>query len=154
MTDREVILARMEPRAGSVPKGGVQRFSNLVASVFVIVVVVALGVHAYGSFTGSGSKAAASAGAIEKGTIQARIKGLAFPDGTRTVAVGTTIVWTNVDGATHTVTASDKSFDSGNLNKGQTYSRKFTAIGKYDYACKIHPFMKASITVVQPYGGG
>ena len=53
-----------------------------------------------------------------------------------------------------TVTADDKSFDSGNVTKGHTFSKKFTAIGSYSYYCKIHSFMKATITVVQPYGSG
>ena len=131
-----------------------QRISNVISSVFVLVVVAALGIHAYGSFTGTSATAAPKSGAIEKGTIQAHIKGLAFPDGTRTVAVGTTVVWTNDDGAVHTVTASDKSFNSGNLAKGKTFSYTFKNIGKYAYACSIHPFMQAAITVVQPYGTG
>lgn len=136
------------------PPTTLQRFSNIVSSLFVLIVVAALAIHAYGSFTGAHSKAAAASSTIEKGTIHAAMRGLAFPDGNRTVAVGTTIVWTNFDGAQHTVTASDHSFTSGKLNKGQTYSHTFKSIGRYDYACTIHPFMTASITVVQPYGTG
>ena len=131
-----------------------QRISNVISAVFVLVVITALGVHAYGSFTHSSATAATKNGAVEKGTIQVRIKGLAFPDGNRTVAVGTTVVWTNNDGAVHTVTANDKSFNSGNLAKDKTFSYTFKNIGKYAYACAIHPFMQAAITVVQPYGTG
>ena len=131
-----------------------QRISNLISSLFVLIVVAALGIHAYGSFTGTSAKVAAGSGAIEKGTVSVQIKGLAFANGNRTVAVGTAVVWTNYDGALHTVTATDKSFNSANLAEGKTYSHTFTRIGKYDYACSIHPFMQASITVVQPYGTG
>lgn len=134
----------------------VQRVSNLVSLLFVLVVVAALSVHAYGAFTGGHAKprTSASSSTLEKGTIQVAIKGLAYPNGNRTVAVGTTVVWSNSDIAQHTVTASDHTFASTKLNKGQAYSHTFRSIGKYDYACTIHPFMKASITVLQLYGRG
>ena len=133
----------------------VQRISNSISSIFVLAVIAALAVHAYGSFTGgSGASAAPASNKIEQGTIQAQIKGFTFPDGNRTIAVGTTVVWTNFDGAVHTVTAADKSFDSGRMAKGKTFSHTFKTVGKFDYICDIHQFMKASITVVQPYGKG
>jgi plastocyanin len=131
------------------------RVYNAIASVFVLVVIGALGFAAYNGFFGSTSAAApAASGKVEKGTIAVAIKGLAFPDGNRIVAVGTTIVWTNFDGAVHTVSSTDHTFDSGNLSKGQSFTHKFTSIGSYNYYCKIHSFMTASITVVQPYGSG
>lgn len=147
-------VAGASNRPGRPEQLRVQRISNLLSSLFVLVVVAALGIHAYGSFTGTGAKAATGSGAIEKGTIGIHIKGLAFPDGNRIVAVGTTVVWTNFDGAVHTVTATDKTFSSGNMAKGKTFSHMFTKVGTHDYACTIHPFMRASITVVQPYGTG
>ena len=131
------------------------RIYNVIASVFVLVVIGTLGFAAYTGFLGSTSAAApAASGKVEKGTIAVAIKGLAFPNGNRIVAVGTTIVWTNDDGAIHTVTSTDHSFGSGNLSKGQTFTHKFTSIGSYSYSCKIHSFMTASVTVVQPYGSG
>ena len=125
---------------------------NGIACAFVAIVVVALGVSAYGAFTGSDTSSTSASSSLEHGTITVQMKGLAFPDGIRTVAVGTKVVWTNHDGATHTVTATDKSFDSGRKDQGQTYEHIFGSIGKYDYICSIHPFMKGTITVVQPYG--
>ncbi len=55
-----------------------------------------------------------------------------------TVKVGTTVVWTNKDSMAHTVTADDKSFDSGNLNPGQTFKFTFTKAGTYRYYCRYH----------------
>jgi plastocyanin len=130
------------------------RIYNVVGLVFVLAVLGALGTEAYGGFWGSGPAAAKGSGTVERGRIAVAMRGLAFPDGVRTVAVGTTVVWTNFDGANHTVTATDKSFDSGNKTKGQTYIKTFSSIGKYAYVCTIHPFMVGSITVVQPYGTG
>ncbi len=133
-----------------------QKISNVVSSLFVLVVIVALGLHAFASFTGGNGTATAApaSGPVEKGKISIQIKGFAFPDGHRIVAVGTTVTWTNLDGAVHTVAAADKSFVSGNLSQGKAYSHTFTHVGNYAYICGIHQFMQGSITVVQPYGSG
>jgi predicted lipoprotein with Yx(FWY)xxD motif len=64
-----------------------------------------------------------------------------------TVPVGTTVVWTNEDTAPHTVTASDGSFDSGNMDKGATFSFTFSKPGTYELLCAYHPNMKGTITV-------
>ncbi len=55
-----------------------------------------------------------------------------------TVKVGTTVIWTNKDTMVHTVTADDKSFDSGNLNPGDTFKFTFMKTGTFRYYCKIH----------------
>jgi plastocyanin len=64
-----------------------------------------------------------------------------------TVAVGTTVVVTNTDGATHTFTAEDGSFDSGRLGPDETATVTFDAAGTVDVFCQIHPSMTGSITV-------
>ena len=133
--------------------GVLTRIYNAIAIVFVLLVLTGLVYEASQGFWGTNNTASVKASTgIEHGTIQVAARGLAFPDGTRTVAVGTSVVWTNYDGATHTVTARDQSFDSGNLTEHKTYTKKFTAIGVYHYYCKIHSFMTGTITVVRPYG--
>jgi len=76
-----------------------------------------------------------------------RITGFAFSPSTLTIASGVTVTWTNMDDAPHTVTADDNSFTSGDLNKGDTYTHKFTSAGTVAYHCAIHPSMKASVVV-------
>ncbi len=76
----------------------------------------------------------------------------AFSPATLTIKVGTTVTWTNMPQAGHTVTSDDgKSFDSGISNpiaaSGGTYSFTFPKAGTFPYHCQIHPFMKATITV-------
>ena len=66
-----------------------------------------------------------------------------------TVHVGQTVVWTNTGFASHTVTARDRSFDSGSLARTQQWSFTFAKAGTYDYFCTFHPWMKATVTVVQ-----
>ncbi|MBW3595434.1 MAG: right-handed parallel beta-helix repeat-containing protein [Actinobacteria bacterium] len=51
---------------------------------------------------------------------------------------GDTVVWTNQGSRAHTVTADDRSFNSGDVKTGESYSRQFTEEGFYYYFCKYH----------------
>lgn len=75
------------------------------------------------------------------------IKGFAFSVTSLKVAAGTKVTWTNNDAATHTVTADDNSFNSGDIAPGATYSRTFTTAGTYNYHCIYHGNMKAAVVV-------
>ena len=66
-----------------------------------------------------------------------------------TVKAGSTVVWHNGGSQTHTVTADDKSFDSGDQAPGKDWQWKFSAPGQYTYHCTPHPWMKAVIKVVR-----
>ena len=63
------------------------------------------------------------------------------------VAVGTTVTATNEDAATHTWSAVDGTFDSGQLAQGDTFTFTFDEPGTYDYLCRIHPSMTGGLTV-------
>lgn len=86
-------------------------------------------------------------------TIDVDIQGNQFVDGSPTIQKGDTVRWTQRDTATHTVTADDGSFDSGNLFANvptrSTFSRTFDAVGDVAYHCEVHPSMTGTITVVQ-----
>jgi plastocyanin len=75
------------------------------------------------------------------------IAGMAFSPATLTVAIGTTVIWTNNDGMTHTVTSDATNFDSGDLVPGSKFSQVFSVAGTYPYHCTIHPTMKGTIVV-------
>ena len=66
------------------------------------------------------------------------------------IGVNNTVIWTNNDNEAHTVTALDGSFDSGNMNPGDTYTYTFTKPGTYTYTCTYHPWMHGYVTVIQP----
>ncbi len=76
--------------------------------------------------------------------------GFSPPTITVVVGVNNTVRWTNNDTAPHTVTASDHSFDSGNLNPGDTWTYTFNTPGTYTYVCTYHPWMKGTVIVVSP----
>ncbi len=78
---------------------------------------------------------------------QVSIQSFSFGPQTLTIPAGTTVTWTNSDSVTHTVTAMDGSFDSGNLTPGQSFSFTFTTPGTYSYHCSIHPFMRGQVVV-------
>ena len=75
------------------------------------------------------------------------ISGFAFGPASISVAVGSTVTWTNQDGTAHTVTADDGSFDSGSLAQGATFSQTFDTPGTYTYHCAIHSSMTGTVTV-------
>jgi plastocyanin len=75
------------------------------------------------------------------------IVNMAFSQATITVTAGTKVTWTNNDNMTHTVTADDDSFDSGNIGAGSSYSRTFSTAGTYPYHCTIHPSMTGKVVV-------
>jgi plastocyanin len=65
-----------------------------------------------------------------------------------TVPAGTTVTWTNEDGAIHTVTSDAKGqFSSGWKTKGGRYSFTFARPGTYPYHCSLHKDMHGTVTV-------
>lgn len=79
-------------------------------------------------------------------TYNVDIANFAFAPATLDIAVGDTVIFTNSDGAPHTATAVDGSFDTGRLNRNDSGQVTITAAGTYDYICTFHPSMKGVIT--------
>ena len=75
---------------------------------------------------------------------------MAFGPSRIEIAAGTTITWTNNDPLAHTITADDRSWDSGEIAPGQTWSHTFTQPGEFAFHCTPHPFMKGVLVVRQP----
>lgn len=65
---------------------------------------------------------------------------------TLTVKKGTTVTWTNRDTMVHTVSGSG--WNSGDIAPGASYSKRFDAVGAFDYHCAIHTVMQGTINVV------
>ena len=76
------------------------------------------------------------------------IEGFRFKPAHITIKRGTKVRWINRDSTAHTATANKKrSFDSGRLGKGQSYTHTFKSAGTKKYLCEIHPFMRGSVVV-------
>jgi plastocyanin len=81
-------------------------------------------------------------------TVTVTIDNYAFTPEKVTVHPGDTVIWQNKDSAPHTATALDgKSFDSGAMDPGGSWSFAFKTAGVYEYRCSIHPDMRGTITV-------
>ncbi len=72
------------------------------------------------------------------------------------VPQGYVIEWVNEDaGIAHTATSSidfGETFDTGLLNGGETYQLDTSnlEIGSYEYMCIVHPWMVATINIIEP----
>ncbi|MCZ6596619.1 MAG: FG-GAP-like repeat-containing protein [Planctomycetota bacterium] len=77
------------------------------------------------------------------------ITGGGFSPAVLNIAAGTTVTWTNNDGANHSVTSSttDYDFDSGPIAPGGTYSTTFVSPGTYDYQDTIGALGAAQVVV-------
>ncbi len=80
-------------------------------------------------------------------TAAVTIKGFAFDPASITVKVGTSVTWTNEDGAPHTITSDKGDWDSGRIAQGGTYTRTFDQAGTYAYHCAVHPSMTGTVVV-------
>jgi plastocyanin len=91
-----------------------------------------------------------TAAAQEKASVsEVKIDNFSFGPATLTVAVGTTVNWTNRDDIPHTVVSTDdtKTFKSGVLDTDQKFSFTFSKAGTYPYFCSIHAKMTGRVIV-------
>jgi plastocyanin len=70
-----------------------------------------------------------------------------FKPETIEVNAGTKVTFTNSDDTKHTATADDGSFDTGDLEQGDSASVTLSKPGEFTYYCRYHPFMKATVEV-------
>jgi plastocyanin len=71
----------------------------------------------------------------------------AFNPNPITVAVGTSVTWTNTDTIAHTSTGDAGGWNSGVINPGTTFNVNFSTPGTYTYHCSIHPDMVGTVVV-------
>jgi plastocyanin len=90
------------------------------------------------------------AAAPAPGDNEVYINSMSFGPRTLKVKVGTTVIWTNHDVTSHTVTFDDGSVNSGELKPGDNYEFTFSTPGTFNYHCSMHPGqMNAVIEVVE-----
>lgn len=75
------------------------------------------------------------------------MQSMSFSPSSLTVTAGTTVTWKNNDYTTHTATADDNSFNSGDVASGYSYSKVFSTKGTFPYHCVYHNTMKGTIVV-------
>jgi 3',5'-cyclic-AMP phosphodiesterase len=70
-----------------------------------------------------------------------------FAPAVTSVAVGSTVTWTNHDDVPHNVVSTEQAFKSPVLDTDQRFSHRFDAAGTYKYFCSLHPKMTGQIMV-------
>ena len=118
----------------------VKAASFVLAAATAAMAVSAIGARADVSPSASPSAAAAIVTSVDT-------KDFAYKPATLTVPTGTKVTFKNSDAIAHTVTALDKSFDSGNLDQNATWSHVFDKAGTYKYTCTYHAYMHGTVVV-------
>jgi plastocyanin len=108
--------------------------------VALVTVVVTLNVTTDGTSAAAGRNGTKTANAID-------IENFRFSPDPLVVRAGTPVKVTNSDRTVHTVTAADKSFDTGDLAGGASTTITITKPGAYKYFCNIHNYMTGTIEV-------
>ena len=80
-------------------------------------------------------------------TVEVKIDNFSFAPQTLTVAVGTTVTWTNRDDIPHTVVSTDGVFRSKARDTDEKFSYTFVKAGTYPYYCSVHPKMTGKVVV-------
>jgi plastocyanin len=67
--------------------------------------------------------------------------------GNLTVGKGTTVTWYNDDEVEHQIFSPTAGFHSDSMFTGNSYSFRFKEAGEHEIRCRIHPGMRARVTV-------
>jgi len=107
-----------------------------------------------GNFNGEKYDVVIPDGAAWRETISER-----FEPSELSVPTGSLVTWTNEDDLTHAIATGTKNdyglyeytqdgtFNSGELNEGESFSFQFTEPGRYEYFCIPHPWMTGVVVV-------
>lgn len=75
------------------------------------------------------------------------IENMKFSPESISISKSDLVIFENKDLVPHTATANDKSFDSGNIAPGKSWTLKPKATGTVPYKCLFHPQMKATLEI-------
>ena len=94
-----------------------------------------------------GGTMALQSSAAKRRTHIVAIRGMNYLPANLVVNVGDTVVWKNEDMVPHTATDRARSFDSGTIASGASWSYVVNKKGTYSYYCTFHPNMKSRVIV-------
>jgi plastocyanin len=119
------------------------RLSRLVIALAIAVLVAACGGSSNDDSTPTTQPSQPASAASDTVTI----KDFKFGPATLNVKQGAKVTVTNSDSTTHTATANEGAFDTGDLDPGASKTITLSKPGSYAYHCQIHSFMKGTIVV-------
>jgi plastocyanin len=114
----------------------------LLVAIVPVVAVIAMVVT---NFVSSDQRSAATGSAAAPNTVV--IKNFSFSPKPITVKTGSTITVINDDNTTHTLTANNGAFNTGDVGGGQDGRITVDRAGTFAYHCTIHTFMTGTVRV-------
>jgi plastocyanin len=120
---------------------------RLVSSLALTLVLCGGAALAQSGPPASGASPAPAASPVASPAVVVHIKNFAYAPDTVTIRPGQSVRFVEEDETPHTVTADDKSFDSGNLERGRSWTHVFAKEGAYPYFCAYHTYMKGKVVV-------
>jgi plastocyanin len=125
-----------------------RRMLGLLGGLALLAASVALPAPMYGDDTAT-EETTAEAAPAEAAAVEVAVRDDRFVGARITVPAGTTVTWVHKGNNAHTISALDDSFDSGTLQRDETFSYTFTEPGVYQYLCRQHLLqgMRGTITV-------
>ncbi len=75
------------------------------------------------------------------------IQEFSYSENPLVVKKGTTVTWTNNDTVTHSALADDGSFNTGELEEGESGSVTFNEVGEYTYHSAQYPSVTGTVIV-------
>ncbi|QLE74624.1 copper-binding protein [Streptomyces rectiverticillatus] len=101
-----------------------------------------------------GTLLAGPAASADRSADRVRAETIVFIENSRfdpqnvTVNLGDSVRWINNHNIDHTATSDDgRTFDSGVIPVGRSFTHVFRARGTFPYHCTIHPSMRGTVTV-------
>jgi plastocyanin len=91
--------------------------------------------------------AVSAAASTASAAVPVNIQFQAFAPSSLDVLPGETVEWTNISERPHTVTADDESFDSDEVDGGDSFAVTFDSVGAYGYHCRLHAGMVGEVDV-------
>jgi plastocyanin len=117
-----------------------------VSVLAVPLLAVATAVITLGTTSSPGARGASVAtGTQGPGAETILIENFAYEPPLLRVNVGASITVRNVDGAAHTATARNGSFDTGSLDGGAAVTIRISRPGRSTYFCEIHNYMRGVV---------
>jgi plastocyanin len=91
----------------------------------------------------------AGAVAARTGATDVNINGFAFGPAKLVAPAGSTVTWINADDSPHQVSVASASLKTAVLLRGQSAALTFKDAGVFEYACALHPGMKATVEITK-----
>ncbi len=127
------------------PRGGLFLGAALLIAGVILGLIAWASFGGYGGMMGFGMMGMMGPAPTAPAGTSVTMAGARFTPATLTIKTGEMVRWFNDDAMPHTVTAADRSWDSGNLSPGASFERRFDAAGTYSYVCLYHAWMTGTV---------